>query len=254
MEISTDILRFTKRIGELASNLPGMFVPMTCLTCDAFVEKQGGCCAKCWGELRFISEPMCPVYGTPFSVDMGDGVLSTDAIANPPPFERLRAVMLYDELARKMVSTIKYSDRTDLIPWISNWMKVAGKALLKETDIVVPVPLHKSRLRMRRFNQAGEIARRVCGDKNLFRPEVLLRRKPTKQQVGLTEKERERNMSGAFVVPEEMKLHVKGKRILLVDDVYTTGSTVKAATRALKRGGASNIDVLVFAKVETYLV
>lgn len=226
---------------------------MTCLTCDAYVEKQGGCCARCWSSLRFISEPHCPVYGTPFSVDMGEGVLSIEAIANPPPFDRLRAVMLYDDLARKMISTIKYSDRTDLIPWVSNWMRVAGKELLGEADLVVPVPLHKSRLRMRRFNQAGEMARRICEDKAQFRPEVLLRRKSTKQQVGLSEKERERNMSGAFSVTEEMKIHVKGKRVLLVDDVYTTGSTVKAATRALKRGGASNIDVLVFAKVETYL-
>ena len=105
---------------------------------------------------------------------------------------------------------------------------------------------------MRRFNQSADIARRLADEKRKFRPELLIRRKPTKQQVGLTEKERERNMSGAFVVPEEMKVHVKGSRILLVDDVYTTGSTVKAATRALRRGGADNIDVLVFAKVETY--
>jgi len=254
MEISTDISRFAKRIGGLVSNLPAMFVPMTCLTCDAFVEKQGGCCANCWSKLRFISEPMCPVYGTPFSVDMGKGMVSTEAIANPPSFDRLRAVMLYDELARKIISTTKYSDRTDLIPWISNWMKVAGKDLLQEADMIVPVPLHRSRLRMRRFNQSADIARRLSGKKNMYQPETLIRRKPTKQQVGLTEKERERNMSGAFAVPEEMKHHVKGKRVLLVDDVYTTGSTVKAATRALKRGGASNIDVLVFAKVETYLI
>jgi len=241
------------KLGNLLGKLPEMLVPMTCLTCDAFVEKQGGCCAKCWRELRFISEPLCPVYGTPFAVDMGEGMLSTEAIANPPPFGRLRAVMLYDVLARKLISSMKYSDRTDLIPWLSNWMKVAGRELLAETDVIIPVPLHKSRLRMRRFNQAGELARRLR-EKSQFRPELLIRHKPTKQQVGLTESERERNMSGAFVVPEEMKVHLKGQRVLLVDDVYTTGSTVKAATRALKRGGASNIDVLVFAKVETFPV
>ncbi len=236
------------------AKIPTLLVPNTCLTCDNFVETQGGCCPKCWSKLRFVRKPVCPVLGSPFSVDMGDNFLCAEAIADPPPFERLRTVVLYDELARKLVASIKYADRTDLAPWVGDWMRVAGLSLVEEADFIIPVPLHTSRLRSRRFNQSAELARRIAKVSGVsFLPEGLVRRKATHQQVGLSELERERNVSGAFLMPEEMRVHLKGQRVLLVDDVYTTGATAKAATRALKRGGAASVDVLVFAKVETHV-
>lgn len=255
MEISSKTFNLIGKLKGIAGFLPELLVPSTCLTCDRFVDRQGGCCPQCWGQLRFVTKPFCPVMGTPFSIDMGDNFLSAEAIANPPPFDKLRTVLLYDDLARKLVSSIKYSDRADLLRWVANWMNVAGSEVIDEVDAIIPVPLHPSRLRKRRFNQAGELAQRLArlNDKE-FMPEVLIRRKPTRQQVGLSERERARNVSGAFAVPEEMKINLKGKRVLLIDDVYTTGATAKAATRALKRGGASHINVLVFAKVETHPV
>ncbi len=179
-------------------------------------------------------------------------MLSAEAIADPPPFERLRAVVLYDELARKLVSSIKYSDRTELIPSLASWMSVAGKECIADADMIVPVPLHPSRLRQRRFNQSSELGRFVSKQCDVeFRADILQRHRATKQQVGLTETQRARNVQSAFRVKTEKKIDLKGRRILLVDDVYTTGATAKAATRALKRAGAAHIDVLVFAKVET---
>lgn len=246
---------FRQTISDCAMALRNMIVPPVCLTCEALVTEQGGCCPSCWRELRFIAKPLCPVMGIPHSVDMGEGFLSTEAIAHPPPFERLRAVMLYDRLARRMVSSLKYADRTDLARWMAAWMAVAGKELLAEADFVLPVPLHPGRLRSRRFNQSAELARNlVQGVRVKHSPELLKRKKATRQQVGLSERERERNVTGAFVVPQELKLHLKNRRVLLVDDVYTTGATSRAATRALLRGGASAVDVLVFAKVETHLL
>ncbi|MEM9332664.1 MAG: ComF family protein [Pseudomonadota bacterium] len=240
------------RVRSLVKGFANVIVPNTCLICDAYVAQPGGCCATCWSKLSFVKAPMCPVMGIPFQFDMGDKILSAEAIANPPPFERLRTVFLYDDEIRRLVSLIKYSDRTDLVPWIANWMMVAGGALLDDANYIVPVPLHVSRLRKRRFNQSAELARCIGKSRNLaYAPELLIRRKATRQQVGLTENQRERNVSGAFSVPEASKPVLSGKRILLVDDVYTTGATVKAATRALLRAGASNIDVLVLAKVET---
>lgn len=237
-----------------AAKALALFVPNICLTCDNFVESQGGCCAKCWSTLRFVRKPLCPVMGSPFSVDMGDNFLSAEAIADPPPFERLRTVVLYDEMARRLVSSIKYADRTDLAPWVGDWMRVAGSELVAEADFIIPIPLHGRRLRSRRFNQSAELARRIAKTSGVtFLPEGLVRRRATRQQVGLTESERERNVSGAFSIPEQMRVHLTGRRILLVDDVYTTGATAKAATRALKRGGAASVDVLVFAKVETHI-
>lgn len=255
MEISSITSNVISKLLNIAKSVPELLVPSTCLTCDRFVDKQGGCCPQCWGKLRFVAKPFCPVMGIPFSIDMGDNFLSAEAIANPPPFDKLRTVLLYDDLARKLVSSIKYSDRADLLRWVANWMHVAGSDVIDEVDAIIPIPLHSSRLRQRRFNQAGELAHRLANlnDKQ-FMPEVLIRRKPTRQQVGLSESERARNVSGAFVVPQEMKITLKDKRVLLIDDVYTTGATVKAATRALKRGGVKHINVLVFAKVETHPV
>lgn len=242
-----------QKIRAFSGALSGLVIPNTCLTCDAFVDKHGGCCSTCWSKLRFVTEPICPVLGSPFSLDMGENFLSAEAISNPPPFDRLRTVLLYDELAGRIVSSVKYGDRADLLPWMARWMDVAGKELLEDADLILPIPLHKSRLRKRRFNQAGELARHISKTRTVsFEPSHLVRRKPTRQQVGLSETQRERNVAGAFVVPETSKIHIKGRRIVLVDDVYTTGATAKAATRALKRAGASNIDVLVFAKVETH--
>lgn len=254
MEISSKTFNVAKKLYELASQVPELLVPSTCLTCDRFVDKQGGCCPNCWGQMRFVTKPLCPVMGSPFSIDMGDSFLSAEAIANSPPFDKLRTVLLYDDLARKLISSIKYSDRADLLRWVANWMHIAGKEIIEEVDAIIPIPLHPSRLRQRRFNQAGELANQLARMNNKdFLSDTLIRKKPTRQQVGLTESQRARNVSGAFVVPEEMKIQLKGRRVLLIDDVYTTGATAKAATRALKRGCASHINVLVFAKVETYI-
>ena len=250
-----EIIGLGRKFRSISALFADVVVPNTCLSCDAFVAKPGGCCASCWSELRFVQPPICPVMGTPFTVDMGENFLSAEAIADPPPFDRLRTVLLYDERARRLVSSIKYSDRGDLLPWIAQWMTFTGKELLADADIVLPVPLHRSRLRKRRFNQAAELARYMGSSAGVeYAPELLLRKRATRQQVGLSQSQRERNVSGAFVVPEAMKIHVKNRHVLLVDDVYTTGATAKAAARALKRGGARKIDVMVFAKVETRLL
>ena len=251
-KISPGIKNLGNDISRLFALVYKSAIPNVCLACDRIVERQGGCCAQCWSQLQFISSPMCPVLGSPFSVDMGNNIHCAEAIASPPPFERLRAAVIYDDLARRIISGIKYADQTNLVPWIANWMTVAGKELLNDADMVVPVPLHSRRLLARRFNQSAEFARciaRVCDVE--YAPLILKRRKATKQQVGLTEQERERNVSGAFAVPIDIKPLIKQKRILLVDDVYTTGATIRAATRTLLRAGADKVDVLVFAKVET---
>ena len=230
-------------------------VPKTCLTCETFVGERGGCCPECWSQLRFVVQPFCPVLGSPFSVDMGKGMLSVEAIADPPPFDRLRTVVLYDDLARRLVSSIKYADRLDVMPSVAAWMARAGKELLSDADLILPVPLHPSRFRSRRFNQSAELARHIAKRSEVsFRVDLLERTKATRQQVGLTETERARNVQAAFRVPAKKAIELQGRRVILIDDVYTTGATAKAATRALKRAGVTSVDILVFAKVETYIL
>jgi ComF family protein len=181
---------------------------------------------------------------------MGEGFLSAEAIADPPPFERARAAVAYSGVARQMVQGLKYQDRADLAPWMARWMMRAGAELVAEAEVVVPVPLHWRRFFKRKFNQSAELGRSVSRLAGLpFSPTAVRRVKITRQQVGLERREREENVRAAFRVPPESEIEIAGRRVLLVDDVFTTGATVRAVAKALKRGGAGAVDVLTFARV-----
>lgn len=227
-----------------------LLFPPVCLGCRDLVASPGTLCAECWPAVRFLERPWCPVMGTPFPHDMGEGYLSGEAIADPPPFARARSAVAYGGVASRMVQALKFSDRTDLAPWMARWMLRAASELIPDADLVVPVPLHRRRFFSRRFNQSAELARAFARLSGLcYGPEVLVRRRVTRRQVGLGARQREENVRGAFLVPPEGEMALRGKRVILVDDVYTTGATVGAATRALKRGGAREVDVLTFARV-----
>jgi ComF family protein len=242
-----EIKAFAAAVFEWPARL---LFPPACAGCRRQVSQPGTLCGACWPKLKLLERPWCEVMGTPFSHDMGDGFLSADAIANPPPFRRARAAVSYSGVARQMVQGLKYSDRTDLAPWMARWMLRAGSELLPDTDVVVPVPLHWRRFFSRRFNQSAELARAVAAlSGKAFEPSAVQRVKVTRQQVGLGQREREDNVRGAFRVPVEAEIRVSGRNVLLVDDVYTTGATVSAVTKALKKAGAGQVDVLTFARV-----
>jgi predicted amidophosphoribosyltransferase len=241
------IKAFASAIVEWSGRL---LFPPVCMGCRRQVLHPGTLCGGCWPRLRFLEKPWCEVMGTPFGHDMGEGFLSADAIANPPPFRRARAAVAYSGMARRMVQALKYNDRTDLAPWMAGWMVRAGAELVGDADIVIPVPLHWRRFLSRRFNQSAELARAVAAlSEKRFEPSALRRVKVTRQQVGLGRSEREDNVRGAFRVPPEAEIHVRGRNVLLDDDVYPTGATVFAVTKSLKKAGAANVDVLTFARV-----
>lgn len=237
----------SKTVGGIPARL---LFPPVCAGCRRKVSEPGTLCGACWPRLRFLEKPWCHVMGTPFTHDMGANFLSAEAIADPPPFERARAAVAYSGVARSMAQALKYNDRTDLAPWMARWMLRAGAELIADADLVVPLPLHWRRFLGRRYNQSAELGRALAFLSGLrFEPEALRRAKMTRRQVGLHRPEREDNVRGAFQVPADAEVLVRGRRVLLVDDVYTTGATVAAATRALKRGGAAAVDVLTFARV-----
>lgn len=243
--VSDVLLRGYKTVRDLC-------VPPQCLMCETILSEQGGCCAKCWSMIWFLERPFCEVTGAPFGHDLGEGMVSAEAIANPPPYRRCRSSVLYDENVKRLVTGLKYSDRLDLAPWMAGWMITAGSELFESDPLIVPVPLFRWRHVSRRYNQSSELARHIANKKCLsFRPDLLERHRYTRQQVGLGSKERERNVQGAFRVSKEKQLEIKSRSILLIDDVYTSGATVKAATRALRRAGSGDVDVLTFARVET---
>jgi ComF family protein len=177
-------------------------------------------------------------------------MLSMEAIANPPAYARARAAVRYDDVARKLVHALKYQDRTDLAPAMGRWMARAGRELLAEADVLVPVPLHWRRGWSRRYNQSGVLARVIESETSVrVAAEALRRIRPTEQQIGLSRTERASNVQGAFKVAADRQPAIEGRRVVLVDDVLTSGATVDACARALLRAKAAAVDVLVFARV-----
>jgi ComF family protein len=225
-------------------------LPPLCPACRRPVADDGGLCPGCWSKLSFITPPYCERLGIPFAYDPGPGILSMQAIADPPAYGRARAAVRYDEIARTLVHALKYGDRLDLAPTLGRWMTQAGSTLLADADALVPVPLHWRRLWARRFNQSAALAKAIAthGDVPVAHA-ALTRVKPTRQQVGLTAPERALNVQGAFRVRAEARAEVAGRRLVLVDDVLTSGATIDACARALLRAGAAAVDVLVFARV-----
>jgi ComF family protein len=231
-------------------------LPPLCPACRTPLGGSGGLCPACWAKVSFIAPPYCDRLGIPFPYDPGPGVLSMEAIADPPAYGRARAAVRYDDVASGLVHHLKYGDRLDLAATMGRWMARAGRDLIEGAeggeggDALVPVPLHWRRLWGRRFNQAAVLAQAIaampplpvlCG--------VLNRVRATPQQVGLSRSERALNVQGAFAVTDEGKAAIAGKRLILIDDVLTSGATVDTCVRALLRAGAGNVDVLVFARV-----
>src|SRR6266481_325495 len=224
-------------------------LPTLCVSCREPVHGEG-VCAECWAKLSFIAQPYCPRLGIPFVYDPGPELLSMEAIANPPAYQRARAAVRYDEVARTLVHALKYQDRTDLAPAMGRWMARAGQELLGEADVLVPVPLHWRRGWSRRYNQSGALARIISRQSGVkVAPEALRRVRATEQQIGLSRSQRASNVQGAFKVEGDRSADIQGRRVILIDDVLTSGATADACARALLRAKAAQVDVLVFARV-----
>jgi ComF family protein len=244
------------RLARLANGVRAIFrvavdvgLPQLCASCREPVGSDG-LCPACWSKLSFIAPPYCERLGIPFAYDPGPGVLSMEAIADPPAYYRARAAVRFDDVARTLVHALKYGDRLDLAPMMGRWMATAGRSLTAEADAIIPVPLHWRRYWARRFNQSALLAESIAKASQV--PLVLgaLKRvKATPQQVGLSQSARTLNVQGAFRVSPSGKAAVGGRRLILVDDVITTGATVDACARALLRADAAGVDVLTFARV-----
>jgi ComF family protein len=177
-------------------------------------------------------------------------MISAAAAADPPHYDRARAVAVYGGVMQDLVHAFKYADRHDARDLFGRWLATAGSELIADADVVVPVPMHRWRLFTRRFNQSAMLAREIVRRTGLrLETGALIRVRATPPQVGLSRREREANVAGAFKVSERGRQQLAGRRVLLVDDVITTGSTVDACARVLKSAGAASVDVLALARV-----
>ena len=213
-----------------------------------------GMTPRAWSRVAFLEDPVCDGCGAGFEMDGGQfaGARCAACLAQPYAFDRARAACVYDDASRGLILKFKHGDQQPFAPLFARWIARSAAPLLDQADAVVPVPLHRLRLLSRRFNQAAEIARPLARDAGLdYLPDALIRTTHTTTQGGKSARGRRLNVRKAFEVSEAGRRRIRGRRILLVDDVLTTGATAEACARALIEAGARAVDLAVVARVRT---
>ncbi|MSO73001.1 MAG: ComF family protein [Rhodospirillaceae bacterium] len=242
-----DIWRSAKLINRLVLD---SLLPPRCLSCNAIVDSTGSLCSACFARFTFITSPSCMCYGIPLESPVVEDLICGMCLKDRPAFERTQAAFIYDANSQTLVLKLKHADRTDAAVHLARWLQRAGAELIAHCDVVVPVPLHRWQFFMRTYNQAALLANALgrLADKPVV-PDALKRTRstPSPSQGHLDRTARRRNVARAFAAhrPEA----ITGRRVLLIDDVLTTGAAADACARALLDAGATVVDVLVLARV-----
>ncbi len=245
------------RARRLASKGLDTILPPRCPVTGENVDYQGAFSGIAWRSLSFIAAPHCQRCGMPFSFERPEevddqecGELCMRCIEKEPPYNSARASLVYDDKSRLLILGFKHGDKMHLVQNFSPWLESTGREFLPKADALIAVPLHRSRLRARRYNQAVILAKgleKITGIKSY--PDVLTRTRATPSQGHLSTDERHKNVRKAFALKEKYKSQIKGKTLVLIDDVYTTGATVNECTKILKSNGAKAVHILTLARV-----
>jgi len=244
MQLAATLPALARRLGRAV--VDGV-LPPRCLNCGATVDEVDALCGTCWAGMTFFAPPWCARCGLPFPHPMGDGAVCGDCARRAPSWDRARSVLRYDKHSRRLVLMLKHGDHTHLAGAFGRWMRRTGAEVLADADLLLPVPLHWTRLFARRFNQSALLAQaiRAAGGPPVA-ADWLVRRRRTPSQGTMVPLARARNVRGAFALRAGRS--VKGKRVVLIDDVLTTGATAEECARILRRAGAARIGVLVLAR------
>ncbi|AIL13193.1 hypothetical protein IM40_06275 [Candidatus Paracaedimonas acanthamoebae] len=238
---------FAKKTGR---KILDFILPPQCINCSTRVLQQGGLCADCWEKISFISKPFCFFCSFPFNIQIEDESVCGPCARKRPLFTRARTAIYYNEASKPMILRFKHADALHITPLFAEWLYQAGQDLFQQAEYLVPIPLHWSRLVYRGYNQAALLSHKLSKKAKIpHLPDLLERNRRTPSQGDLTAKEREKNVSNAFKLKEKYKQLIRNKHILLIDDVFTSGATVRACTKVLKKSGAKQVDILTLARV-----
>ena len=239
-----------KNLNNLLRFILDIILPPRCLICGTVVYKENGLCSECFNKISFLSDQSCPVCGRPytFPIENSKQMICAKCLTKPPKLEGLKAVFSYDNFSKNLILPFKHADRTDVVPYLSKLMYQRGKDILSDCDYIIPVPLHWQRLMKRKYNQAALLAVQLekLSDKKCLLT-TLKRIKKTENQGHKTKEERLENIKDAFFISRPER--IKGKSIVLVDDVYTTGATLNECAKVLIKAGAKSVKALVIARV-----
>ena len=245
-----DLVRSVKGAAKAALDL---LLPPTCPISGERVAAPGLLSASGWSQLQFIDDPACASCGAPFGAEEGADSVCGACSAEPPAFDRARAAVVYGEASHRLIVAFKHSDRTELLPLLARLLARAGAGVDWRGALIVPCPLHPLRLIQRRYNQAAILAQGLhAGLAEAHGAglgvDALRRIKPTPPQQRLGAEARRRNVAGAFAASDAWKPRLNGRHVVLIDDVLTTGATLSACARALKKAGAAQVEALVVAR------
>lgn len=233
---------------SLFKRLVDLVIPLRCVKCGGLLDTKEGLCASCWSSISFISKPYCGCCGRPFDFEIEEGALCGACAAYLPHFTSARSVFTYSTESKHLILKFKHTDSISGAPLFAEWMTRQLEDI--EDPLCIPVPLHWTRLFMRTYNQASLLALEIAKRKGWIYASSLLKRKHrTPSQGYLSKTERIKNVENAFLVPEKKKNHLAGKTVLLVDDVFTTGATLNACTKALLKGGAKDVHAITLGRV-----